>query len=94
MGMEIDTLRNVLTANHAIIREAHDGIQALVFFPNGYGASVVNHSGSYGIEMAVIRGTNVDNWNLDYSTPITNDVIGHIQDADELLGYFERIAAL
>jgi hypothetical protein len=51
--------------------------QKIYKFDNGYGASVVSHLGSYGgknglFEVAVI-GKDGD---LDYTTPVTNNVIG------------------
>ena len=44
-------------------------------FPNGYGASIACHDGTYGQEpeLAVKRGEN-----LCYDTPITNDIVGHL----------------
>ncbi len=42
-------------------------------FPNGYGASVVNGEGTYGLEMAVLR-----NGGIVYDTPITGDVLGYL----------------
>lgn len=72
------------------------GIQAIFRFENGYGASVINHSGSYGVELAVLRftGEGTDDWELCYTTPITDDVIGWIQDENELFGYLTGIRRL
>ena len=65
-----------------------DGIQKVYQFPNGYGASVIKHKGSYGYEtgkweLAVLKGEE-----LCYDTEITDDVIGHLDDpdVDRLLG--------
>jgi hypothetical protein len=76
------------------------GVQKLFRFPNGYGASVVQFPYSYGgdrglWELAVIRysGEDNDSFSLTYDTPITNDVLGHLneQDVDALL---DQVAAL
>jgi hypothetical protein len=63
------------------------GIQKLYSFPNGYGASVVKHEGSYGggkglWELAVINNISEDGFDICYDTPITNDVIGWLNDPE------------
>ena len=63
-----------------------DGIQAVHFFPNGYGVSVVRFPGSYGFqddlyEVAILQGT-PDKYELCYDTPITEDVLGHQDETD------------
>ena len=70
-------------------------------FDNGYGASVICHMGSYGgkdglWELAVlsyIPESFGDGWHIDYTTEITNDVIGHLSDAD-VDYYLQRISQL
>ena len=71
-----------------------DGIQKLYKFPNGYGASVVKHKGSYGYaqdlwELAVLDSKG----DLCYNTEITSDVIGHLNDpeVDNILGQIFRL---
>lgn len=64
----------------------YGGTQRIYKFPNGYGASVIRHQGSYGFknglwELAVLDGSG----DLCYSTPITNDVIGHLTDEEVIL---------
>lgn len=75
----------------AAVERAHPigmgGVQKLFRFANGYGASVVRFSGSYGgtaglWELAVIKftGDGITDFTLDYTTPITDDVLGHLSD--------------
>lgn len=57
------------------------GIMRIYEFENGYGASVVMHNGSYGgkiglWELAVLG----KDGELNYHTPITQDVVGHLTD--------------
>jgi hypothetical protein len=67
-------------------KEKHNhygGIQKIYQFENGHGASVVRHDGSYGgehglWELAVLDAAG----DLDYTTKITSDVIGHQTDED------------
>ena len=62
--------------------------QTIYKFSNGYGASVIKFNYVYfGIEIAVLRFDENGNWNIDYSTPITNDVIGGLSEKtrDEVL---------
>ena len=68
------------------INEHYGGIQKTCKFDNGYGASVIRHKGSYGYaqgkwELAVLEGGE-----LCYTSPITEDVIGHLtEDEVELI---------
>ena len=62
-----------------------DGIQAIVEFPNGFGASIIksdfSHGGKSGLfELAVLDN---DTGNINSTTDITNDVIGW-QDEDDI----------
>ena len=55
------------------------GVQKLYQFDNKMGASVIKHEHSYGgklglWEVAVLDGAG----EIDYSTPITNDVLGRL----------------
>jgi len=67
-------------------------------FNNGYGASVIKLFGSYGFEddlfeLAVIKFTKDNEWELCYSTPITNDVIGYLSN-DDVIEYLHKIQRL
>lgn len=65
------------------IKEQNDlGYPQTVYkFPNGYGASVIKFNYVYfGIEIAVLRFDKNGKWDIDYSTPITNDVIGGLDE--------------
>ena len=55
--------------------------QTIYKFPNGYGASIIKIEYIYfGIEIAVLEFDENGNWDIDYSTPITNDVIGGLNE--------------
>lgn len=57
-------------------------MQTVYKFPNGYGASVIEiyyFEEDY-IEVAVVKFDENGNWDIDYSTPITNDVIGGLNE--------------
>lgn len=83
-----------------IDRELNGGTQQVHKFENGYGASVVKHSFSYGgdrglYELAVLSFYEGLEYELDYSTEITDDVIGHLtmEDVSELLVRIEALEA-
>ncbi|MCY7157481.1 hypothetical protein MK525_03145 [Streptococcus gallolyticus subsp. gallolyticus] len=73
-------------------RPLFDGYQKIYFFENGYGASVINHSYSQGLEMAVIQEKN-DDYRLCYDTPITDDILGYL-DENEVEEYLKKIKEL
>lgn len=67
------------------------GTQKVYRFDNGYGASVVrfNHMGAHNYggesglwEMAVVKfkGDGANDWDITYDTPITDDVLGWLDD--------------
>lgn len=81
-------------------RSIHSGEQVVHKFENGFGASVVRHNFSYGAqrglwELAVVSFEG-DEWGLNYSTPITDDVIGYLtdEDVDALLVRIEALEAV
>lgn len=60
-----------------------NGYQLLYKFENGYGASVVKHDRSYGGKSGLYEIAVLDNdGDLCYDTPITSDVIGHLNMAE------------
>ena len=62
------------------------------FYPNGYGVRVICNEWSYGLELAVLKGTEEDA-EICYDTPITNDVCGHLT-LDQLNEIKEQVKAL
>ena len=90
---------NGLIREHALF----NGTQRLYRFENDFGASVVQHMFSYGgnndlYELAVIRWnsrpevTPID-WDLCYSTPIIDDVIGYLEEdqVNTVLSFIEKL---
>jgi hypothetical protein len=75
-------------------------VQKLYKFANNYGASVVKGEHTYGgdeglWELAVIVFDTSGGFNLCYTTPITSDVEGHLDDdaVEELLAKVEALPA-
>ncbi|MCO0831936.1 hypothetical protein NFX39_02345 [Fructobacillus sp. W13] len=72
--------------------------QVVYKFSNGYGASVVFHFGSYGYEnglceIAVLKFDDNGRYDICYTTPITEDVIGYADDKtrDEVLKQIKEL---
>jgi hypothetical protein len=62
-------------------KECNGGDQWLFTFKNGYGASVVRHDFSYGGRNGLWElGVLGPDGHLTYKTPITSDVLGHLDD--------------
>lgn len=78
-------------------KQGCNGTHAVIFFDNGYGASVITGEFAYvsdsePYELAVIKGKEED-WGITYLTPLTDDVIGH-QAAEQIEKLLDDIAAL
>lgn len=71
----------------------YGGIQKVYNFPNGYGASVIQHEGSYGFEKGQWELAVLFMEELCYSSPITDDVIGYLNEpqVDNLLEQIKQI---
>ncbi len=59
------------------------GVQAVITFDNGYGASVVCTPHTYGGDRGLYELAVLDkDGNLCYDTTVTNDVIGYLRPQD------------
>ena len=59
------------------------GVQAVIKFDNGFGASVVKTPYTYGGDRGLYELAVLDSdGHLTYATPITDDVIGYLRDID------------
>ncbi len=70
------------------------GVQAVIEFDNGYGASIVSTPYTYGgkeglYELAVFG----KDGHISYDTPITNDVLGYLKP-EEVTDILEKIQLL
>lgn len=70
-------------------RELNGGVQHIFKSENGFGASIVQHSFSYGKdngkwELAVIKFNSEDDYDftIRYDTVITDDVLGYLSEQD------------
>lgn len=75
-----------------------DGIKYIFIFDNGYGASVIKCSISYGgcedlWELDVLKRNDNGNYYINHDTPITNDALGHLSD-NEVNNYLSQIKEL
>lgn len=62
-------------------------------FKNGYGASVLRSSYSFGGDRGLFELAVLKDGDICYNTPITNDVIGYLT-ADEVTEYLQQIEKL
>jgi hypothetical protein len=94
--MNKDTIQQIFkvssTSHHTMTlteRKELFGWQKIFQFPNGYGASVVVHALSYGLELALLD----EDQTIIQHPDITNDVAGflNVDSANDLL---EKIAKL
>ena len=79
---------------YLIEKNKHNGgIQKVYSFPNGYGASVIQHQGSYGYEKGLWEVAVLLHGELCYDSGITEDVMGHLNDpeVDNILGKIFRL---
>lgn len=87
------TINAALQKHLQATNPAHDGIQYVFKFDNNYGASVIRHQHSYGgskglWELAVLKDDE-----LDYTSPITNDIVGWLED-DRVMDILFEISKL
>lgn len=59
-----------------------DDVHALIEFENGYGASVLSTSFSYGGKNGLYELAVLKDGDLCYTTPITNNVLGWLKEDD------------
>lgn len=77
--------------------ELRKGVVCRIAFDNGYGASVVSHTYSYGgklglYELAVLNKEG----EITYETSVTDDVIGHLtpEEVTEYMGQIQKLTKL
>ena len=75
------------------LNEHYEGIQKKYQFPNGYGASVICHAGSYGGKRGLWELAVTLYGIIVYDTVITDDVLGHLT-TDEVNKQLQAIKEL
>lgn len=58
------------------------GVKCNLYFDNGYGVSVVRNPYSYGGLLGLYELAVLDSDGITYTTPITNDVMGHLTPSE------------
>jgi hypothetical protein len=87
------------TKHMPVVANQFDGGIGFVFrFLNGYGASVVQHDWSHGgkqgfWELAVVKWDSDTDWEIDYNSSVTEDVIGWLS-WDSVVQKLDEIKAL
>lgn len=74
-------------------KHPYGGIRAVVEFPNGYGASIIQTSFSYGSELGLYEIGILKDGSLTYSSGITDDVIPRC-DEKKVLSIVRKVASL
>jgi hypothetical protein len=69
------------------------GVQARIKFENGYGASVIKSSFSYGGNQGLYELAVLFEDDITYNTPITDDVLGYLSE-DDVSKYLKQIQEL
>lgn len=97
-----DVTHDILEGIHDLQGNIVPTHQALHYFPNGYGASVIQGPYSYGgaqglYELAVLKRSSTtidsDGHDLCYDSPIADDVVGYLTEGD-VADCLIKIAAL
>ena len=76
------TFNDLIFKAHSLEKFSEENKHAILFFPNGFGVSVLLGSSffSNGIdtyELAILKGDK-NNYELSYDTPITKGVLAHL----------------
>ena len=69
------------------------GVQARIKFENGYGASVIKSSFSYGGNQGLYELAVLFEDDITYNTPITDDVLGYLSE-DDVTEHLKQIQEL
>lgn len=64
-----------------------------VTFPNGYQANIIRGGATYGARQGLFEAGVMRDGALDYGTPITDGVVGHL-DVAGVLEFCQKVAAL
>ena len=91
MGITLDRVLEIVEAEYKTFKDLEftpteeflSGIRSTCHFENGYGVSVVRHKFSYGNKLNLFELAIIDKvGDIVYSTPITDDVLGYLSEAD------------